>query len=93
MDESEEALHAKSESQDSHDSQLNQDKEETDVEIALKHLSERRLMKLVLQRVADSAGFLVEERLKDLLAPYSEAQQTIIRLDNVFNVCIHYSLV
>lgn len=48
-------------------------------------LSKQRLLRLVLQRVADSAGFLVEERLRELLAPYSKPQQTIIRLDNVFN--------
>jgi hypothetical protein len=61
--------------------------EQKDIDVVLKQLSQRRLLKLVLQRVADSAGFLMEERLMDLLAPYSESQQTIIRLDNVFNVC------
>ncbi|KAJ1522331.1 hypothetical protein ONE63_002626 [Megalurothrips usitatus] len=56
-----------------------------EADAALKQLSRQRLLRLVLQRVADSAGFLVEERLRDLLAPYSKSQQTIIRLDNVFN--------
>lgn len=71
------------------DSQLDTDseKEKKEAELALKQLARQRLLRLVLKRVADSAGFLVEERLRDLLAPYSETQQTIIRLDNVFNVC------
>ncbi|XP_034241497.1 dynein regulatory complex protein 1 [Thrips palmi] len=67
------------------DSQLDEGGEKKEVDVVLKELSRRRLFKLVLQRVADSAGFLVEERLRDLLAPYSESQKTIICLDNVFN--------
>ncbi|XP_052121907.1 dynein regulatory complex protein 1 [Frankliniella occidentalis] len=69
----------------SSESKISQEREEDDSKMVLKELARRRLLKLVLQRVADSAGFLVEERLRDLLAPYSESQQTIIRLDNVFN--------
>lgn len=67
------------------DSQIQEEKDKKEVDVVLRELSRRRLLKLVLQRVANSAGFLVEERLRDLLAPYSDSQQTIICLDNVFN--------
>lgn len=67
---------------------LEEEKDKKEVDAVLRELARRRLFKLVLQRVADSAGFLVEEKLKDLLAPYSESQRTIICLDNVFNVSI-----
>lgn len=81
MDSSQERL-------ESSHSQLDEEKGMKEEDVVLRELSRRRLFKLVLQRVADSAGFLVEERLRDLLAPYSESQKTIICLDNVFNASI-----
>lgn len=41
-----------------------------------------------MQAVADRSGFLVEDRLNILLAPYTRSQNTLVRIDNVFNVSI-----
>ncbi|CAG2060659.1 unnamed protein product, partial [Timema podura] len=46
---------------------------------------EAGLLRQILQKIADNSGFLVEERLKELLAPYSERERTLIRIDNVFS--------
>lgn len=47
---------------------------------------EEQLLKHILESVADRSGFLVEERLNVLLAPYTREQNTLVRIDNVFSV-------
>ncbi|KAK3927976.1 Dynein regulatory complex protein 1 [Frankliniella fusca] len=79
------AVGSSSEKCESSESKISDEKELEDSKVFLQELARRRILKLVLQRIADSTGFLLEERLRSLLAPYSESQQTIIRLDNVFN--------
>lgn len=46
----------------------------------------KKLMRKVLKQVSDKTGFFVEERLKEILKPYREEDQTLVRLDNVFAV-------
>ncbi|XP_043274905.1 dynein regulatory complex protein 1 [Venturia canescens] len=45
---------------------------------------ERKLLNHILQQISDHTGFLIEDRLKELLAPHSSHDNNIIRLDNVF---------
>uniref|UniRef100_A0A1B6E7F5 Dynein regulatory complex protein 1 n=1 Tax=Clastoptera arizonana TaxID=38151 RepID=A0A1B6E7F5_9HEMI len=44
-----------------------------------------RLMRYILKAIANSAGFLVEQKLSLLLEGYSEKEETLVRLDNVFS--------
>ncbi|XP_023164258.1 dynein regulatory complex protein 1 homolog [Drosophila hydei] len=43
-----------------------------------------RLMRNILRKLADRGGFLIEERLLKILKPYSEKEQTMVRIDNIF---------
>ncbi|EDW07954.2 LOW QUALITY PROTEIN: uncharacterized protein Dmoj_GI14361 [Drosophila mojavensis] len=43
-----------------------------------------RLMRNILRKLADRGGFLIEERLLKILKPYSEREQTMVRVDNIF---------
>ncbi|XP_004536331.1 dynein regulatory complex protein 1 homolog [Ceratitis capitata] len=45
---------------------------------------ERGLVRNILRKIADRAGFLIEEKLFKILEPYSEAEKTVVRLDNIF---------
>ncbi|XP_066991987.2 dynein regulatory complex protein 1 [Anabrus simplex] len=46
--------------------------------------AEERLLKHILQRIADNSGFLIEDRLRCLLFPYREPEKTLVKIDNVF---------
>lgn len=46
----------------------------------------RKLMRKVLRQVSDKTGFFLEERLQEILKPYTEEDKTLVRLDNVFSV-------
>lgn len=46
----------------------------------------RKLMRKILKQVSDKTGFFLEERLQEVLKPYSENDKTLVRLDNVFSV-------
>ncbi|XP_075211121.1 dynein regulatory complex protein 1 [Lycorma delicatula] len=41
-------------------------------------------VKKLLSLIADSTGFIVEDRLQELLAPYTLPQKTLVYLDNIF---------
>lgn len=43
-----------------------------------------RLMRNILRKLADRGGFLIEERLLRILKPYTEKEQTMVRIDNIF---------
>lgn len=43
-----------------------------------------RLLRNILRKLADRGGFLIEERLLRILKPYSEKEQTMVRIDNIF---------
>ncbi|EDW65695.1 dynein regulatory complex protein 1 homolog [Drosophila virilis] len=47
-------------------------------------LESARLMRNILRKLADRGGFLIEERLLKILKPYSEKEQTMVRIDNIF---------
>lgn len=47
---------------------------------------ERKLLNHILELISDHTGFLIEDRLKELLIPHSNRDNIIIRLDNVFQV-------
>ncbi|KAL0274630.1 UNVERIFIED_CONTAM: hypothetical protein PYX00_002719 [Menopon gallinae] len=44
----------------------------------------RNVLKQILEMVADQSGFLIEEKVDDLLKPYTSEEKTLVRLDNVF---------
>lgn len=43
------------------------------------------MLKQILKKISDKTDFLVEEKLFDLLKPYTEEEKTLVCLDNVFN--------
>ncbi|XP_030373509.1 dynein regulatory complex protein 1 homolog [Scaptodrosophila lebanonensis] len=43
-----------------------------------------RLMHNLMRKLADRGGFLIEERLIKILEPYSEEDQCLVRIDNIF---------
>ncbi|KAH8416492.1 hypothetical protein KR222_006126 [Zaprionus bogoriensis] len=43
-----------------------------------------RLMRNILRKLADRGGFLIEERLLKILKPYTDKEQTMVRIDNIF---------
>lgn len=45
---------------------------------------ERRLLNRIVKQIADRCDYLIEDRLLELLLPYTANDQLIIRLDNVF---------
>lgn len=49
-------------------------------------LANTRVMRIILRNIAEESGFIVEEKLQPLLAPYMQEQRTIIEIDNIFNV-------
>lgn len=55
---------------------------------AAEQMQMKRLLKHILQKIADNTGFLIEKRLFDILKPYTKQDTTLIALDNVFNVII-----
>lgn len=63
--------------------------EETNPEIVA---GKRRLLRHILELIADQSGFLMEEKLDELLRPYTLDEKTFVRLDNVFAVCLFLSV-
>lgn len=47
-------------------------------------LLEKGLVRNILRKIADRAGFLIEHKLLKILEPYSENEKCIVRLDNIF---------
>lgn len=52
---------------------------------SIKDVHTQRLLKQILQKISDKTEFLVEDKLFDLLKPYTVEQKTLVCLDNVFN--------
>lgn len=50
-----------------------------------KDVHTQRLLKQILQKISDKTEFLVEDKLFDLLKPYTVQEKTLVCLDNVFN--------
>lgn len=48
-------------------------------------LMEQKLLRIIFRAIADNSGFLIENKLKQLLMPYSRIEQTLVNLDAVFN--------
>lgn len=46
----------------------------------------RTLVRKILKQVSDKTGFFLEDRLKEILEPYTEDDKTLVKLDNVFSV-------
>lgn len=44
-----------------------------------------RLLRTIIRKIGSRAGFLVEAKLTSLLKPYKEEQNTLVRIDNIFN--------
>lgn len=53
-------------------------------------LANTRVMRIILRNIAEESGFLVDEKLQQLLEPYMHEQRTIIEIDNIFNVKYFY---
>lgn len=47
---------------------------------------ERRLLNRIIKQIADCCDYLIEDKLLELLLPYTTNDQLVIRLDNVFQV-------
>uniref|UniRef100_A0A336MHQ0 CSON001907 protein n=1 Tax=Culicoides sonorensis TaxID=179676 RepID=A0A336MHQ0_CULSO len=45
----------------------------------------QKLLKQILKKITDKTDFLVEEKVFELLKPYTEEEKTLVCLDNVFN--------
>ncbi|XP_012279027.1 dynein regulatory complex protein 1 [Orussus abietinus] len=45
---------------------------------------ERQLLRRIIIQISDRCGFLIEDRLRELLAPHSSKDKIVIKLDNVF---------
>ncbi|XP_017035355.1 dynein regulatory complex protein 1 homolog [Drosophila kikkawai] len=43
-----------------------------------------RLMRTLIRQLSDRGGFLIEERLLEILEPYSEEDKCLVRIDNIF---------
>ena len=52
---------------------------------------ERRLLNHILKLISDHSGFLIEDKLRELLSSHTSNDNIIIRLENVFQV-IHLIL-
>ncbi|KAK5641763.1 hypothetical protein RI129_010310 [Pyrocoelia pectoralis] len=53
-----------------------------DVEDTVAH---RRILRIVLKLIADKSGFLIEEKLKQVLEPYTEQEISLVKIDAVFS--------
>lgn len=40
----------------------------------------------ILHKISDRAGFLVEERLLDILKPYTDDEKCLVRIESIFSV-------
>lgn len=49
-------------------------------------LVEEKILRMFFKAIADNAGFLIEEKLKVLLKPYTQSERTLVNLDAVFMV-------
>lgn len=49
-------------------------------------LVEQKILRTIFRAIANNAGFLIEEKLKMLLKPYTQDERTLVNLDAVFNV-------
>ncbi|KAJ8681141.1 hypothetical protein QAD02_016928 [Eretmocerus hayati] len=45
---------------------------------------ERRILNNILKQISECSGYLIEDKLQELIASRTEEEKTIIRLDNVF---------
>lgn len=53
------------------------------------NLADVRVLRNILEKIAENTGFLVEAKLKDLLKSYKEPQETLITIHSIFNVKIN----
>ncbi|KAF5270688.1 hypothetical protein FQA39_LY01426 [Lamprigera yunnana] len=51
-------------------------------------MAHRRILRMILNLIADKSGFLIEEKLKDILQPYAEDENALLKIDCVFMVKI-----
>ena len=47
---------------------------------------ERKMLVHIMKQISDCSGFLIEEKLRELLIKQSPKNRIIVRLDNVFQV-------
>ncbi|XP_061391826.1 dynein regulatory complex protein 1 homolog [Musca vetustissima] len=48
-----------------------------------KQVNQRQLQD-ILQKISDRAGFLIEERLLEILKPYTDEEKCLVRIENIF---------
>lgn len=51
-------------------------------------LADTRVLRSILRQIAAESGFLIENKLLDLLQPYMPTQKTVVLVDNVFCVSL-----
>lgn len=47
---------------------------------------EREVLSNILKQISNCSGYLIEDKLQELISNRNEEDKTIIRLDNVFQV-------
>lgn len=47
---------------------------------------EREVLNNILKQISNCSGYLIEDKLQELIVNCTEEEKTIIRLDNVFQV-------
>ncbi|XP_055836949.1 dynein regulatory complex protein 1 homolog [Episyrphus balteatus] len=47
-------------------------------------VAEIRLLRCILKKISDRAGFLIEDKLLKILEPYTDEEKRLVRLDNIF---------
>ncbi|XP_073846859.1 dynein regulatory complex protein 1 homolog [Musca autumnalis] len=45
----------------------------------------QRQLNDILQKISDRAGFLIEERLLEILKPYTDEEKCLVRIENIFS--------
>lgn len=53
------------------------------------NINDNKILRTIMKNIADHGGFLLEQKLLDLLKPYAENDQTLVKIDNIFYVNIN----
>lgn len=52
----------------------------------MEKIADRRVARIILKKLCNSMGVIIEKDLIDLLQPYDSRQKTLIEIDNLFKV-------
>lgn len=46
----------------------------------------RKQLRNILCKISDRGGFLIEDKLLEILAPYTDEEQCVVKIENIFSV-------